>query len=94
MFLWDFAGLFDLHQFSVPTEDMTGEIKSVSKDRLKRQVHILAVDCGMKNNIIRPEMARFARKDPWKYGISKHKMTSMRDAGVTPFICSEQFALC
>ena len=43
---------------------MTGEIKSVSKDRLKRQVHILAVDCGMKNNIIRPEMAKFARKDP------------------------------
>ena len=23
-------------------------------ERLKRQVHILAVDCGVKNNIIRP----------------------------------------
>ena len=40
----------------------TSQVLGDAKDRLKRQVHILAVDCGMKNNIIRPEIA-FLQKD-------------------------------
>jgi len=49
-------------------------VPSTPNDRLKRQVHILAVDCGMKNNIIRYLVQKLGLRVtvvPWDYDFTQ-----------------------